>query len=45
MKQNSQKIVKWILIGISVIFFLLMLVVPLFEVIYRALKDGLDSTA
>ena len=43
MKQNSQKIVKWILIGISVIFFLLMLVVPLFEVIYRALKDGLES--
>ena len=40
MKQNSQKIVKWILIGISVIFFLLM---PLFEVIYRALKDGLES--
>ena len=43
MKQNSQKIVKWILIGISVIFFLLMLVMPLFEVIYRALKDGLES--
>lgn len=43
MKKNSGKIVKWILIGISVIFFLLMLVLPLFEVIYRALKDGLES--
>lgn len=40
MKKHSEKIVKWILIGISVIFFLLMLVLPLFEVIYRALKDG-----
>ena len=43
MKDNSQKTVKWILIGISVIFFLLMLVVPLLEVIYRALADGLES--
>lgn len=43
MKNNSQKIVKWILIGISVAFFLLMLVLPLFEVLYRALADGLES--
>jgi len=43
MKNNSQKIVKWILIGISVAFFLLMLVLPLFEVLYRALTDGLES--
>lgn len=41
-KQNQQEegITKWILIGISVLFFLLMLVLPLFEVLYRALKDG-----
>ena len=43
MKKNSQKIVKWILIGISVLFFLLMLVLPLLEVIVRALADGLQS--
>lgn len=43
MKDNSQKAVKWILIGISVIFFLLMLVLPLLEVIYRALADGWES--
>ncbi len=43
MKNNSQKIVKWILIGISVAFFFLMLVLPLFEVLYRALADGLES--
>lgn len=42
MKKNNGKIVKWILIGISVIFFLLMLILPLFEVIYRALKDGFE---
>lgn len=40
MQTKNQKAVKWILIGISVLFFLLMLVLPLFEVIYRALKDG-----
>lgn len=43
MKKNSEKIVKWSLIVISVIFFVLMLVLPLVEVIYRALKDGLES--
>lgn len=43
MKKNSEKIVKWILIGISVLFFLLMLVLPLVEVIYRALKDGWET--
>ncbi len=40
MKQQNSKIVKWILIGISVLFFILMLVLPLIEVIYRSLKDG-----
>lgn len=43
MKKHSEKIVKWSLIVISVIFFVLMLVLPLVEVIYRALKDGLES--
>ena len=43
MKKNSEKIVKWLLIAISIIFFLLMLVLPLVEVIYRALKDGWES--
>ncbi len=43
MKKTSEKIVKWILIGISALFFLLMLVLPLIEVIVRALADGLQS--
>ena len=33
----------WVLIGVSAAFFLLMLALPLFEVIYRALKDGWES--
>lgn len=37
-KQN--RLVPCLLIGISVIFFLIMLVFPLVEVIYRSLKDG-----
>lgn len=43
MKEKNSKIVKWVLIGVSAAFFLLMLVVPLLEVIYRALADGLES--
>lgn len=43
MKSQGDKIVKWILIGISFIFFLLMLVLPLIEVIIRALADGWES--
>lgn len=43
MKNKSEKIVKWILIGITVIFLFIMLVLPMFEVIYRALKDGLAA--
>lgn len=43
MRIHGQKLVKWILIGISVVFFLLMLVLPLLEVLYRALKDGLET--
>lgn len=37
------KIVKYILIVISVLFFFVMLVFPLFEVIYRSLKDGFET--
>ncbi len=43
MKKHSEQIVKWALIGVGAVFFLLMLVVPLFEVIYRALKDGFET--
>lgn len=45
MKCNREKIVKWILIGITVIFLAVMLVLPMFEVIYRAFKDGLETYA
>lgn len=38
-------IVQWVLIGISVLFFLLMLVLPLVEVVYRSLKDGWELYA
>ncbi len=41
--KNKGKAVKWLLIAVSVIFFLIMLVLPLFEVIYRALKDGWEA--
>ncbi|MCH5265848.1 MAG: sulfate ABC transporter permease [Lachnospiraceae bacterium] len=41
--EKKSKIVKWVLIGISVAFFLLMLVLPLFEVIYRALQEGWET--
>ena len=43
MKKRESKAVKWVLIGVSAAFFLLMLALPLFEVIYRALKDGWES--
>ena len=43
MKEKKEYAVKWILIGISVVFFLLMLVLPLLEVIYRALLDGFSA--
>ncbi len=43
MEERSSKIAKWCLIGISVAFFLLMLIAPLFEVLYRALADGLEA--
>ncbi len=44
-KKKSETIVKWVLIAISVIFFLVMLVLPLFEVLYRSLKDGWELYA
>ena len=40
MKRQNNPVIKWLLIGISILFFLLMLVLPLFEVLYRSLKDG-----
>ncbi len=42
MEKHDSKIAKWVLIGISVLFFIVMLVMPLIEVIYRSLKDGLE---
>ena len=44
-KKNNNgegKLVPYLLIGISVLFFLIMLVFPLAEVIYRSLKDGIE---
>lgn len=43
MKKRNGDIVKWVLIGISVLFFLLMLVLPLLEVIYRATREGWET--
>ncbi len=45
MKKNKnfrQNAVKYCLIVVGVLFFAVMLVWPLFEVLYRSLKDGLD---
>lgn len=47
-KRSCQEQNPWvprILIGISVVFFVIMLVVPLFEVIYRSLKEGISAYA
>ena len=38
--RNNKGFVKWLLIGISVIFLLIMLVLPLVYVIYTALREG-----
>lgn len=43
MRKRNEKIVKALLIVISIMFFLLMLVLPLIEVLYRALKDGWET--
>ena len=40
---KKENIVKWLLIGISMLFFILMLVMPLIEVLYRSLKDGWEA--
>ena len=40
---KKENIVKWLLIGISMLFFVLMLVMPLIEVLYRSLKDGWEA--
>lgn len=44
-QENGQQkgLVPCLLIGISVLFFLIMLVFPLAEVIYRSLRDGLAA--
>ena len=36
----GSKVVKWILIGISILFLVLMLLLPLITVISEALRDG-----
>ncbi|MCC8138697.1 MAG: sulfate ABC transporter permease subunit [Lachnospiraceae bacterium] len=41
MKNQKKSIVPALLIGISVVFFIVMLVLPLVIVLYRSLKDGL----
>ena len=38
--RNNKGFVKWLLIGVSVIFLLIMLVLPLVYVIYTALREG-----
>ena len=38
--RNNKGFVKWLLIGISVIFLLIMLVLPLVYVVYTALREG-----
>lgn len=40
---KKDNIIKWLLIGISMLFFVFMLVMPLIEVIYRSLKDGWEA--
>lgn len=40
---TGSKIVKWVLIGISVLFVVLMLLLPLITVIAEALKSGWDT--
>lgn len=41
-KKKKYGVASYILIGVGVLFFLIMLVFPLVEVIYRSLKDGLS---
>lgn len=43
MKRQEKKAGPVILIAVGVLFFMIMLVLPLIEVIYRSLKDGLAS--
>lgn len=42
-KQKERKTIQqWLLIGISMLFFVVMLVFPLIEVLYRSLKEGFE---
>lgn len=42
-KDNGSKLVKWLLIGISFLFVIVMLILPLVTVIMEALKKGWDT--
>lgn len=42
-KDNGSKLVKWLLIGISFLFIIVMLILPLVTVIMEALKKGWDT--
>ena len=39
-KKEQSQLVKWLLIGISVLFLVIMLVLPLFVVVTEALRKG-----
>lgn len=41
--KNNSGIVKWLLIGISALFLLLFLVLPMIYVIYTALREGISA--
>lgn len=43
MKSEGNKIVKWILIAVSVLFIFLFLILPLYTVISVALRDGIQK--
>ncbi len=42
-KDNGSKLVKWLLIGISFLFVIVMLILPLVTVIMEALRQGWDT--
>ena len=42
-KRKGSPVVKWILIGISILFVLVMLVLPLYTVIVESFKQGWET--
>ena len=40
---NESKVIKWILIAVSVLFLFVMLVLPLYTVISESLKKGFQN--